>query len=84
MIPVLPSGPGCVSAAADLAFVLDGSASVGESGFSLLRAFVMSVVNEFQNIGSSGIRIAIVQYSDNPRYALSIDLPRSMKLPIVG
>ena len=62
----VPTVPGCSSIVADLAFVMDGSASVGESGFALLRSFLTNVVTEFQNIGLNGIRVAIIQYSNDP------------------
>ena len=56
--------PSCsLAVAADLAFLIDGSGSVGVSGFEFLRAFILEVVREFQNIKADQIRVAIVQYS---------------------
>ena len=65
-VPPTPSSIRCSSTVADLAFVIDGSASVGESGFALLLSFLINVVRGFQNIGANGIRVAIIQYSDDP------------------
>jgi len=43
----------------------------------LLRNFLRNVINEFQNVGINGVRFAIVQYSDNPRYNIlfNVTLP---------
>ncbi|XP_078481146.1 matrilin-1-like isoform X5 [Ciona intestinalis] len=65
--PTSPSAIGCSSARVDLAFVLDGSASVGEDGFVLLREFLINVVSAFTNIGNDGVQVAMIQYNDNPR-----------------
>uniref|UniRef100_F6QQE0 VWFA domain-containing protein n=1 Tax=Ciona intestinalis TaxID=7719 RepID=F6QQE0_CIOIN len=65
--PTSPSGIGCSNARVDLAFVLDGSASVGEDGFVLLREFLINVVSAFTNIGNDGVQVAMIQYNDNPR-----------------
>ena len=57
--------PSCsLKVAADIAFLIDGSGSVGVMGFRLLRSFILEVVREFQNIRADLIRVAIVQYNN--------------------
>ena len=66
----MPTNPGCHNALFDVAFIIDGSTSVGENNFALLRDFLYKVINEFQDVSENGIKIALLQYSDEPRYQL--------------
>uniref|UniRef100_A0A8C2N3R4 Collagen, type VI, alpha 3 n=1 Tax=Cricetulus griseus TaxID=10029 RepID=A0A8C2N3R4_CRIGR len=56
---------GPVSGEKDVVFLIDGSEGV-RSGFPLLKEFVQRVV-ESLDIGPDRVRVALVQYSDQPR-----------------
>jgi len=66
-LPPVSNEPSCTNALTDLAFVMDGSSSVGENGFSLLRDFLTNVVSGFQDVGPSGVQVAMIQYNERPR-----------------
>lgn len=56
----------------DLIFLLDGSLNVGKSNFPYVRDFVMSVINSL-DVGSDGIRVGLVQFSDTPVTEFSLN-----------
>ncbi|XP_043548997.1 collagen alpha-3(VI) chain-like [Chiloscyllium plagiosum] len=49
----------------DIVFLIDGSTAVGQQNFLRIREFIMKIANKFQ-IGPNNVRIAVVQYSDDP------------------
>lgn len=55
----------------DLAFILDGSGSVGSYNFNQVKNFVKNVV-DFFNIGSSGTHVAVVTYSTYSRLEFNL------------
>ncbi|XP_075883605.1 collagen alpha-1(XII) chain isoform X2 [Nelusetta ayraudi] len=55
-----------VSAIADLAFLVDGSWSVGRENFKHIRSFIASLAGAF-DIGEDKTRVAVVQYSTDTR-----------------
>ncbi|XP_058023138.1 collagen alpha-1(VII) chain isoform X1 [Ahaetulla prasina] len=53
---------------ADIAFLVDGSSSIGRGNFRMIRSFMEGLVVPFINVvGENGVRYAAVQYSDEPR-----------------
>ncbi|XP_032094990.1 collagen alpha-1(VII) chain [Thamnophis elegans] len=53
---------------ADIAFLIDGSSSIGRGNFRMIRSFMEGLVVPFINVvGVNGVRYAVVQYSDDPR-----------------
>ncbi|XP_060567783.1 cell death abnormality protein 1-like [Ruditapes philippinarum] len=52
----------CTSTIADIIFVTDASGSVGSSNYQTLKAFVITLVNEF-TIGTDDTRVGIVDYA---------------------
>ncbi|CAK8696689.1 unnamed protein product [Clavelina lepadiformis] len=65
--------PGCYKAFGGLAFVLDGSASVGETGFAELQRFLLELIKEIPNIGNDGVQVAIIQYNNQPRVEINFE-----------
>ncbi|XP_061599580.1 collagen alpha-1(XII) chain-like isoform X2 [Cololabis saira] len=55
-----------VSAVADLAFLVDGSWSVGRENFQYIRSFIAAMAGAF-DIGADKTRVAVVQYSTDTR-----------------
>ena len=54
--------PNCPDAAIDLLFVIDGSGSIGEKRFKLMKSWISEVANEF-NINDDLTRVALIHYS---------------------
>ncbi|NWV63250.1 CO7A1 protein, partial [Malurus elegans] len=53
---------------ADIAFLVDGSSSIGRNNFRAVRAFMDELVGPFvQVVGKKAVRFAVAQYSDDPR-----------------
>ncbi|XP_078731291.1 collagen alpha-1(XII) chain-like [Lampetra fluviatilis] len=54
---------------ADIAFLIDGSWSIGRSNFEEVKAFIEGIVGAFTGsmLGTAGIRVAVAQFSDDPR-----------------
>jgi len=53
---------------ADIAFLVDGSSSIGRNNFRAIRTFVEDLVSPFVHVvGEKAVRFAVVQYSDDPR-----------------
>ena len=55
----------CQVSGIDMAFVMDGSGSVGRNNFETAKTFVQEVVKGFV-IGPDNSRVAVIQYSSNP------------------
>ncbi|KAM6980736.1 uncharacterized protein col7a1 [Aplochiton taeniatus] len=54
--------------AADIVFLVDGSSSIGRENFLQVKGFMAGIVKPFASIvGPTGIRFAVVQYSDTSR-----------------
>ncbi|XP_060684128.1 collagen alpha-3(VI) chain-like [Hemiscyllium ocellatum] len=69
----------------DIVFLIDGSTAVGQQNFLRIREFIMKIANKFQ-IGPNNVRIAVVQYSDDPTtefylnsYSSKADLQAKLK-----
>uniref|UniRef100_H3CK63 Collagen, type XIV, alpha 1b n=1 Tax=Tetraodon nigroviridis TaxID=99883 RepID=H3CK63_TETNG len=62
-----PIRPVCRAARADLAFLVDGSWSIGDDNFLKITRFLYSAVGALDRIGPEGTQVAIVQFSDEPR-----------------
>lgn len=53
---------------ADIAFLVDGSSSIGRNNFRAVRTFMYELVGPFvQAVGEKAVRFAMAQYSDDPR-----------------
>uniref|UniRef100_S4R570 Uncharacterized protein n=1 Tax=Petromyzon marinus TaxID=7757 RepID=S4R570_PETMA len=54
---------------ADVAFLVDGSWSIGRSNFEEVKTFIEGIVGAFTGsaLGTAGIRVAVAQFSDDPR-----------------
>ncbi|XP_009076240.1 PREDICTED: collagen alpha-1(VII) chain, partial [Acanthisitta chloris] len=53
---------------ADIAFLVDGSSSIGRSNFRAVRTFMDDLVGPFvQVVGEKAVRFAVAQYSDDLR-----------------
>lgn len=53
---------------ADIAFLVDGSSSIGRNNFRAVRTFMDELVAPFvQVVGEKAVRFAVAQYSDEPR-----------------
>ena len=50
----------------DLAFILDGSGSVGQKNFNLMKEFVKNIISNLK-LGPNGVRIAMIQYATEVR-----------------
>ncbi|KAF5909696.1 collagen alpha-1(XII) chain-like isoform X4, partial [Clarias magur] len=61
-----------MSAIADLAFLVDGSWSVGRENFKHIRSFIGAVAGAF-DIGEDKTRVAVVQYSTDTRTEFNLN-----------
>lgn len=59
------SASGCRTAPCDLVFILDGSWSVEDVNFELIKRWLVNITSSF-NIGQKFTQVGVVQYSDNP------------------
>uniref|UniRef100_A0A8C7RBF6 Collagen, type XIV, alpha 1b n=1 Tax=Oncorhynchus mykiss TaxID=8022 RepID=A0A8C7RBF6_ONCMY len=57
----------CKAAKADLAFLVDGSWSIGDDNFLKIIRFLHSTTGALDIIGPDGTQVAIVQFSDDAR-----------------
>ncbi|KAK3573637.1 hypothetical protein QTP86_029973, partial [Hemibagrus guttatus] len=55
----------CRTAQSDLVFILDGSWSVGDTNFEIVKRWLVNITTSF-NIGQKFTQIGVVQYSDDP------------------
>uniref|UniRef100_A0A4W5KNV8 Collagen type XIV alpha 1 chain n=1 Tax=Hucho hucho TaxID=62062 RepID=A0A4W5KNV8_9TELE len=66
--PTIPSVKEvCKAAKADLAFLVDGSWSIGDDNFLKIIRFLYSTTGALDIIGPDGTQVAIVQFSDDAR-----------------
>ncbi|XP_045900552.1 collagen alpha-1(XIV) chain [Micropterus dolomieu] len=57
----------CKEAKADLAFLVDGSWSIGDDNFMKITRFLYSTMGSLDLIGPDGTQVAIAQFSDDAR-----------------
>ncbi|XP_077577231.1 collagen alpha-1(XIV) chain isoform X2 [Stigmatopora nigra] len=62
-----PAKEVCKEAKADLAFLVDGSWSIGDDNFLKITNFLYSAVGSLDQIGIDGTQVAICQFSDDAR-----------------
>ncbi|KAK0133672.1 Collagen alpha-1(XXI) chain [Merluccius polli] len=55
----------CRTAACDLVFILDGSWSVEDVNFDIVKRWLVNITTSF-NIGQKFVQVGVVQYSDDP------------------
>ncbi|XP_006083520.1 vitrin [Myotis lucifugus] len=63
--PLDPASQGDPNCKVDLAFLIDGSASIGSRRFRIQKQFLADVVQAL-DIGLAGPLVGVVQYGDNP------------------
>nr|XP_039263575.1 collagen alpha-1(XXVIII) chain-like isoform X1 [Styela clava] len=63
----------CGDSQTDIAFLVDGSSSVGDEDFNLLRKFLYDIVGSLEYIGPDGFRVSIIQYNESPRIELRFE-----------
>ncbi|KTG38707.1 hypothetical protein cypCar_00013727, partial [Cyprinus carpio] len=67
-LPTIPPAKEvCKAAKADLAFLVDGSWSIGDDNFQKIIRFLYSTTGALDVIGPEGTQVAIVQFSDDAR-----------------
>ncbi|KAJ8291054.1 hypothetical protein GJAV_G00020860 [Gymnothorax javanicus] len=62
-----PAREVCKAAKADLAFLVDGSWSIGDDNFQKIIRFLHSTTGALDKIGPDGTQVAIAQFSDDAR-----------------
>uniref|UniRef100_A0A4W6CH24 Collagen type XIV alpha 1 chain n=1 Tax=Lates calcarifer TaxID=8187 RepID=A0A4W6CH24_LATCA len=62
-----PAKEVCKEAKADLAFLVDGSWSIGDDNFMKITRFLYSTMGSLDLIGPDGTQVAIAQFSDDAR-----------------
>ncbi|XP_077431159.1 collagen alpha-1(XIV) chain isoform X1 [Vanacampus margaritifer] len=62
-----PAKEVCKEAKADLAFLVDGSWSIGDDNFMKITNFLYSAIGSLDQIGPDGTQVAICQFSDDAR-----------------
>ncbi|KAG7462801.1 hypothetical protein MATL_G00188600 [Megalops atlanticus] len=55
----------CRTAPSDLVFILDGSWSVADTNFEIVKRWLVNITTSF-NIGQKFTQVGVVQYSDDP------------------
>ncbi|KAG7230183.1 hypothetical protein INR49_009903 [Caranx melampygus] len=75
----------CRTAPCDLVFILDGSWSVEDVNFELVKRWLVNITTSF-NIGTKFTQVGVVQYSDDPvleiplgKYSSNKDLIKAME-----
>ncbi|KAF3706985.1 Collagen alpha-1(XIV) chain Undulin Precursor [Channa argus] len=67
-LPTIPAAKEvCKAAKADLAFLIDGSWSIGDDNFLKIIRFLYSTTGALDRIGPDGTQVAIAQFSDDAR-----------------
>ncbi|XP_048882366.1 collagen alpha-1(XIV) chain isoform X2 [Brienomyrus brachyistius] len=67
-IPTIPPAKEvCKGAKADLAFLVDGSWSIGDDNFQKIIRFLYNTLGALDKIGPAGTQVAIAQFSDDAR-----------------
>ncbi|XP_070771826.1 collagen alpha-1(XXI) chain isoform X3 [Enoplosus armatus] len=76
---------GCRTAPCDLVFILDGSWSVEDVSFEIVKRWLVNITTSF-NIGQKFTQVGVVQYSDDPvleiplgKYSSNKDLIKAME-----
>lgn len=79
------SASGCRTAPCDLVFILDGSWSVEDVSFEIVKRWLVNITTSF-NIGQKFTQVGVVQYSDDPileiplgKYSSNKDLIKAME-----
>ncbi|KAM6142961.1 LOW QUALITY PROTEIN: collagen alpha-6(VI) chain [Phoenicopterus ruber ruber] len=62
----------CSSQVADLVFLIDGSESISKSNFSVMKTFMLEVVDSFV-ISRDKVHVGVVQYSQEPQKEFSLN-----------
>ncbi|XP_033748047.1 cartilage matrix protein-like [Pecten maximus] len=62
----------CRQQVADVAFILDSSADIGQSNFDELIDFIDKVVSNF-DIGSDNTRVGLITFADAPKIEFNLD-----------
>uniref|UniRef100_A0A3B3VJQ0 Collagen type XIV alpha 1 chain n=1 Tax=Poecilia latipinna TaxID=48699 RepID=A0A3B3VJQ0_9TELE len=62
-----PAKEVCKEAKADLAFLVDGSWSIGDDNFMKITRFLYSTMGSLDLIGPDGTQVAVAQFSDDAR-----------------
>lgn len=77
--------PGCRTAPCDLVFIVDGSWSVQDVNFEIVKGWLVNITTSF-NIGQKFTQVGVVQYSDDPlleiplgKYSTNRDLITAME-----
>lgn len=65
------SASGCRTAPCDLVFILDGSWSVEDVNFEIVKRWLVNITTSF-NIGQKFTQVGVVQYSDDPRIEIPL------------
>lgn len=81
----LLSSSGCRTAPCDLVFILDGSWSVEDVNFEIVKRWLVNMTTSFK-IGQKFTQVGVVQYSDDPileiplgKYSSNKDLIKAMQ-----
>lgn len=79
------STSGCRTAQCDLVFILDGSWSVEDVNFEIVKRWLVNITTSF-NVGQKFTQVGVVQYSDSPhleiplgKHSTNKDLIRAME-----
>ncbi|XP_061617020.1 collagen alpha-1(XIV) chain-like isoform X3 [Phyllopteryx taeniolatus] len=68
-----PAKEVCKAAKADLAFLVDGSWSIGDDNFLKIIGFLYSTAGALDQIGPDGTQVAIAQFSDDTRTEFALN-----------
>ncbi|XP_077403873.1 collagen alpha-1(XIV) chain-like isoform X2 [Vanacampus margaritifer] len=73
-LPTIPPAKEvCKAAKADLAFLVDGSWSIGDVNFLKIIGFLFSTAGALDQIGPDGTQVAIAQFSDDTRTEFALN-----------
>ena len=61
----------CSAPAIDIAFVMDGSGSIGTSNFDLSKSFVSNIIDDFE-IGVMETRVGVIYYNQGQRTEIAL------------
>ncbi|TRY89275.1 hypothetical protein DNTS_014787 [Danionella cerebrum] len=62
---------GCSTSPNDLAFIIDGSSSLGAANFETAKLWLINITKGF-DVSSTHTQVAMVQYSDTPRLEIPL------------
>ncbi|XP_022803424.1 collagen alpha-6(VI) chain-like isoform X2 [Stylophora pistillata] len=77
-----PCVPDCRKAA-DIAFIVDSSGSIGKTNWERTKRFLKRMVNKL-DIGMSTTHVAVITYSNNPQTILRFDTLQGSSLSVAG